>query len=397
MDSKLLGGILLIIGTTIGGAMLALPMATSEMGFINSIIFLVACWFVMTMSALLILEVNLWLPPNSNLISMAKATLGKWGQGIAWLSYLLLLYSLLAAYITGGGNFLHNLFSTFGIQISTQITSLIFTIVFGMAVYGGIRSVDYLNRGLMFGKFAVYILLVICLLPFVTFKNLSGGELKYFTGSITVIMTSYGFAIIVPSLRTYFNNDVIKLRKAILIGSIIPLVCYLLWDLAIMGVIPRTGKEGLIAMLHSGNSASGFIVALSHLIHNKIIILFAQIFTAICLATAFLGVALGLSDFLTDGLNVSKNGSGKVIIYTATFLPPLIIGLFYPGTFITALSYAGICCSVLLVLLPVLMVWQGRYHKKFAHVYQVKGGKSLLIFLAIAAVAMVVNGIIAGA
>lgn len=396
MDSKLLGGILLIIGTTIGGAMLALPMATSEMGFINSIIFLIACWFIMTASALLILEVNLWLPANSNLISMAKATLGKWGQLIAWLSYLLLLYALLAAYISGGGDFLQHLLLTFNLKVSVWIASLLFAGILGVVVYRGIRSVDYLNRGLMFAKFGVYILLVACLLPFVSFNNLTGGELKYFAGSITVIITSFGFAIIVPSLRTYFKDDVVKLRRAILIGSIIPLICYLLWDIAIMGVIPGTGESGLIAMLHSGNSASGFIVALSDLVHSKAITLFTRIFTAICLATAFLGVALGLSDFLADGLNVVKKGSGNLIVYTATFLPPLLISLFYPGAFVAALSYAGIFCGILLVLLPVLMVWSGRYyHKKLAHGYQVRGGKLLLIVLAVAAVLIIGNGVIA--
>lgn len=394
MNSKFLGGILLIIGTTIGGAMLALPMATSEMGFINSIIFLVAVWFVMAASALLILEVNLWLPTNSNLISMAKATLGKWGQFIAWLSYLLLLYALLAAYISGGGDFLHSLLSAFHLNISVWAASLLFTAVLGVIVYCGIRSVDYINRGLMFGKLGIYVLLVICVLPFISFENLNGGELKYFAGSITVIVTSFGFAIIVPSLRSYFNNDATELRKAILIGSLIPLLCYLLWDLAIMGVVPRTGEGGLISMLHAGNSTSGFVTALSNLIQSKIITFFTRIFTAVCLATAFLGVTLSLSDFLADGFNIAKKGSGNVIIYAATFLPPILIVLFFPGAFVAALSYAGIFCGILLVLLPALMAWFGRYHKKIAQGYQVPGGKLLLVALIIAAVAIIINGLI---
>jgi tyrosine-specific transport protein len=393
MDSKLLGGILLIIGTTVGGAMLALPMATSEIGFLNSIVFLITCWFIMMMNAFLILEVNLWFPANSNLISMAKATLGKWGQVLAWLSYLLLLYALLAAYMSGGGDFLRNLLATIHIKVSAECAALLFTSLFGVVVYRGIQSVDYLNRGLMFGKFGIYFLLVICLLPFISLPNLSGGELKYFTGSITVIVTSFGFAIIVPSLRTYFHDDITKLRKALLIGSVIPLICYLLWDVAIMGVIPRTGNNGLIAMLHSENSTSGFIIALSHLLQNRFITLFTGIFTAICLATAFLGVSLGLSDFLADGLNIAKKGKGNFIIYTATFLPPLLIALFYPGTFVTALSYAGVFCGVLLVLLPVLMAWSGRYYRKLAHGYQVIGGKYLLVILLMAAGLIIGNGI----
>src|SRR5438552_1817543 len=104
MNFKFVGGVLLIVGTCIGAGMLALPIATAELGFIGSCILLVVCWLVMTYGALLLLEVNLWMPQNSNLISMAKATIGPSGQIISWVTYLLLLYSLLCAYIAGGSD-----------------------------------------------------------------------------------------------------------------------------------------------------------------------------------------------------------------------------------------------------------------------------------------------------
>jgi tyrosine-specific transport protein len=42
MDSKLFGGILLILGTAIGGGMLALPIATTEIGFLNAFFYCLA-------------------------------------------------------------------------------------------------------------------------------------------------------------------------------------------------------------------------------------------------------------------------------------------------------------------------------------------------------------------
>ena len=44
-NSKLIGGILLIVGTSIGGGMLALPVSTAPAGMLNSIVFLVFCCF----------------------------------------------------------------------------------------------------------------------------------------------------------------------------------------------------------------------------------------------------------------------------------------------------------------------------------------------------------------
>src|SRR3990167_3886173 len=100
MDSKILGSILLMVGTAIGAGMLAVPIATAELGFAGSLILLFICWFVMTSGAFLLLEVNLWMQPNSNLVTMARKTLGPFGQALAWLTFLLLLYSLISAYIS---------------------------------------------------------------------------------------------------------------------------------------------------------------------------------------------------------------------------------------------------------------------------------------------------------
>ena len=47
-SAKLIGGILLIVGTSIGAGMLALPVANAATGFPVSGLFLFFCWSVMT-------------------------------------------------------------------------------------------------------------------------------------------------------------------------------------------------------------------------------------------------------------------------------------------------------------------------------------------------------------
>lgn len=386
MNMRLLGGILLITGSTIGGGMLALPIAAAQMGFVGSSILLFTCWCIMTASAFLLLEINLWLPRNNNVISMAKATLGRGGQVIAWVVYLLLLYSLLAAYIAGGSDFLRNLLATGHIIWPSWLVSILFTTILGYVVYQGIHSVDMTNRVLMFAKFGAFIFLVGLVSPHISLVNLSGGHATNLITSITVTLTSFGFATIIPSLRVYFHNDIRQLRLAILIGSLIPLLCYIAWNLTIMGVISRDGDNGLIAMGHSVHSASAFVNQLSVLLQRSTITMLAQVFTSICLLTSFLGVALCLADFLSDGLQLEKTGKNNWIIHGATLLPPLLVVLFYPGAFIAALSYAGIYIVVLLILLPAIMAWRGRYIKNIAQGYRVPGGKLLLVCLIVLAV-----------
>ena len=71
-----------------------------------------------------ILEANLWLAglwllENTNLISMARITLGEVDQLIICITYLLLSYTLLAAYISGRTDLIHNLLSLINIPTPT--------------------------------------------------------------------------------------------------------------------------------------------------------------------------------------------------------------------------------------------------------------------------------------
>ena len=361
--------------------MLALPVSTADIGFVHSMVMMSLCWLIMTAGAFLILAVNLRFPPGCNMVSMAKATLGLPGQVLAWVTYLVLLYALLSAYISGGSDVLNGILSRFHLDMPSWVTVVMFTLLFGAIVYQGIRAVDYINRGLMFGKLGVYLLLLVLIAPHVHFPALHTGSTGAVTGSLMILITSFGFASIVPSLREYFQDDVPGLRRVILLGSLIPLFCYILWNLAIMGVLQHEGNDTLSALLHSGHATSGLNDALRSVITSPWIDGFFGFFTAICMVTAFLAVSLGLFDFLADGLKLNKKGRQGHATLALTFLPPLAIVLINPGIYLSALSYAGICCVMLLLLLPAIMAWRSRRVAGSDEVILVPGGNIVLLLV----------------
>lgn len=379
MNSRFIGGILLIVGTSIGGGMLALPVANAATGFWQSSLFLFICWAFMTLGAFFILEANLYLPRGKHMVSMASATLGKYGMLAAWASYLFLLYTLLSAYISGGADVLNSLLLKTGITLNEWQASSLFTLLFGLVVYGGIYYVDMVNRGLMFGKLAVYFCLVILIAPYVEFQQFQQGNMRYITSSFMILITSFGFAIIVPNLRDYFNDDIKTLKKVIFIGSLIPLLCYLAWDAIIMGSLPAGGQQGLERLMQDPHTTSTLATMLSARVDNQMISALFNFFTSICMLTAFLGVSLCLYSFLADGLNVQQQGSTGVLLFLLTFIPPLLIVLYYPGAYIHALNYAGIFCIILLLLLPALMCFYGRKH--FKPVFKVPGGSQIQLLV----------------
>jgi tyrosine-specific transport protein len=123
---------------------------------------------------------------------------------------------------------------------------------------------------------------------------------------------------------------------------------------------------------------------LARTVNNPLISSLFNLFTTVCMLTAFLGVSLCLFSFLGDGLNLLQKGGQGTTLFFLTFLPPLLIVLYYPGAYIHALSYAGYLCIILLLFLPALMSFAGRRH--FQTRYEVPGGKVVQIFVMVAAI-----------
>jgi len=168
-----------------------------------------------------------------------------------------------------------------------------------------------------------------------------------------------------------------QLRFTIIIGSLIPLICYVLWDAVVQGNVAR---QHLILDAKSGHAVSALTTSLSVIAHSQFINIFAHFFTSICVMTAFLGVGIAVTDFLADGFKVRKKRIGSLFVLLTTLLPPFFIVFFYPPIFLKAINFAGVSCVILLVLLPSLMVWSGRYHKKIATIQLVPGGRMLVLF-----------------
>jgi tyrosine-specific transport protein len=379
---KFFGSILLIIGTSIGGGMLALPVATAAGGFYYSVLAFIFCWFIMTAGAFLILEVLQPLPQGSNMISLARHYLGKPGEMVVWLFYLALLYSLVGAYISGGTDVLNNALQQFNIQLPLSMVSAIYTLTFSFIIYKGIHWVDYVNRVLMFGKLGTYLILVLIVAPFVKFLHLNSGSLKGLLPNLSILITSFGFASIVPSLRDYWRNDIGALKKIIFWGSLTPLICYLIWNLVIMGSV---GQDALNALVSSAHATSGVGKALLEKTSSESILGLFDFFSCICMLTAFLSVSLGLYDFLADGFKMKKSGLQGKTVLAMTFLPPLALVIVNPGIYLSALNYAGSFCIILLLFIPVLMSWKFRKQSKSTDII-LPGQKWVLSFLLISAI-----------
>lgn len=374
------GGMLLLVGSCIGAGMLALPIMTGLSGFWPSLVAFFGVWGFMTLTGLLLVETNGWFTNRVNFISMVGRTLGNKGKILCWVFYLFLFYSLLLAYIAGIGSLVAKIMEEyFKLVFPDWGGSLFFVILFGWIVYLGTRKVDYTNRFLMIGKITAFLGLVFLGVQHIQPKLLERSVPEYALFALPVLVISFGFHNMIPSLTDYLDSDLKKVRKAILLGGLFTLTIYLLWQIVVLGIVPFEGPSGILDSYREGDEASQSLIGF---LGSNWVSYFATFLGFFAILTSFLAQALSLSHFLADGLKISYKKHEELWLVVLTLLPPLFLAVLFPNIFLKALNFAGgICAVILFGIMPVLMVWKGRYKKEIKAKYQVMGGKPLLIIL----------------
>lgn len=371
-------GALLIAGTSIGGGVLALPILTGVAGFFPSLLIYLLCWMFMASTGLLFLEISLWMGKDANIITMAEKTLGLPGKIAAWGLYLFLFYCLTLAYIVGTGDLFVQAFSSIATLQPWQ-GQLLFLAIFGPFVYAGAKLVGHFNVFLMVGLGVSYLAFVVLGAPHIDTKLLLRSDVSYLWLALPITFTAFAYQGTVPTLISYLDRDVKAIRWAILVGSFIPFIAYVIWQALILGIVPLEGPGSIMETLDAGQNA---VYPLRSALNTTTVYMVGQYFAFFALVTSFFGVTLGLLDFLADGLNVKKDMWGKILLCALIFVPPYLFALYHPHVFLMALDYAGgFGTSLLLGLLPVLMVWRGRYHLGMRGPYQMEGGRPLLMVL----------------
>lgn len=388
--SKKLGSTLIVIGTAIGAGMLALPMTSATSGLVPSLLLIIGMWALMTYTGLLVLEVNLTLPfYKNNFNSMARSTLGRPGELIAWIICLLLLYALTAAYIAGNGSLLSELIATyFHHTVTPKTNSIIFTLIFGSVVFWSTRTVDLVNRFLISIKGLFLVAILVLLLPHVNFTEISQNHPHALLAAAPIFLTAFGYHTVIPSLTNYIGKEAKTLKWIIIVGTTIPLAIYIIWLICALSIIPMTGNQSFESLIQNGSPVGQFVGILTLLVQNKVVTLAVNGFANIAMTTSFLGVSLGLFDFLADAFKRANHRFGRMQTAFLTFIPPFLFALLYPKGFIMALGYAGLCVAILEVILPALMVYRLR-KQGGATLYKVWGGTPLLLLVFIIGILLI--------
>ncbi len=374
-----LGSALILAGTAIGAGMLALPFVAIQIGFFPTILVFLITAFFMAFAGLLMLEANLSIGPGCSLYVMAAKVLGRPGKVVATVAPLGLFYSLMVAYLVGGGGLIKQLVSAaFSYSMSIQLCITVFALVASIVVWNSTKAVDYINRFLFLLMLVAFLAAVLALFPGIQYTRLTaiGMSRDALWVVLPVVFTSFGFHGTIPSLILYQRDNLDLLPKAFVSGTLLAFLFYVVWLIISMGNLDGNTFSGL-------GKADGTVGGLIHQLSLSAAAweyteVFLYAFSDLALLTSVLGVSLGLFDYLASLFQRQESVKGRFQTSLLTFLPPLVCAIFFPDGFIAALGYAAVALSVLAVLLPTAIVWKLRQSNLASSVYRVPGGRGLL-------------------
>ncbi|UWZ98655.1 amino acid permease [Vibrio splendidus] len=370
MNIKIMGSSLIIAGTALGAGMLAIPMVLAQFGLIYGTLLMVLICFGTTYAALLLLEATIKAGGGLGLNSIARKTLGKQGQLLTNGLLYALLICLLMAYILGAGDLLSKLLSNFGVEITATTSQTVFTLLAGAVVASGTGVIDKLNRALFFVMLASLFATMAFLAPSMTQENLmqvTSHDHVDLIKTSAILFTSFGFMVVIPTLVSYNHEATDKqLRNMVIVGSLIPLVCYLCWLFAVVG---NLSEEQFRSFKNVSDLMAAF-EAQSPWVGNVL-----STFTGLALLTSFFGVAMALFNQNKDMFN-----QNTAVTYCISFILPLAGSLLAADKFLQVLNYAGIILVFLAVFVPLVMVHKQRFMKVADDRYRAEGGSAMMLF-----------------
>ena len=328
----------ILVGTTIGAGIFAIPYAVAQIGLIPGIFYLLGLGAVVLLLNLIYGEVILRTAGDHQLTGYSQIYLGKGGQRLASLALFIGLYGALLAYLIKIGEFLALIFN-FPFPLELSLVFFFFAVT---VIFLGLKIVSQLELVLV-SILLIFILFIACLgFPHIALSNFQFSVLnfKFLFLPYGVILFALTGSAAVPEMEEVLRSDnrdkAKKLKKALILGSLIPLLAYLLFAIIIVGISGRQTSDDAI---------SGLALFLPKWIVNL-----GAGLGILTMATSFLSLGYVLSEVWFRDFKLPRPAA---LILACS--PPLVFFLTGARNFISVLEISGALTGSLSGILIILL------------------------------------------
>jgi tyrosine-specific transport protein len=245
-NAKLLTAISIITGTIVGAGFLGIPYVASKAGFFITMVYLLVIGFLILIINLSFGEVILRTNGEHHLIGFASRYLGKRGKTVMFILFNLAIISALLAYMIGVGESLSFLF--FGNNSYKVAFGSLFGFLMSYFLWGGISSLRKFEKIGVGALVVISVFIVVLFSHKISYSNLLGFNKNYLFLPFGVILFSLMEFFSFPAVRVVLKRNEDLTKKAIIIGTVIPIIFYILFAFIVVGVAgPETPEISTMA------------------------------------------------------------------------------------------------------------------------------------------------------
>ncbi len=351
-----------ITGNLIGAGILGLPIKTGVAGFIPSLAgtLMVSCAMFLT-AVILAGESVSTRQEVFHYPSMYRRYFGSFGKWAATAANLVILYGSLLVYVTGATAIIMDFFH---VGISRELVILLFFIPVTAVTIANPKAL------LKFNTFFV-ILLVISFAALVAIgekyvdpQRLARADWAMLPAALPIIVMAANFHSIIPTVCKQLNWNFREIIIAIFAGTLIGFIMNSIWIQAGIGVLPLSGKGGILYALDNNLPAT---VPLAQAIKTHLFTPVSIVFALVAIITSYISFGNTTMDFIDDIMTNHIKVRNRALTVALAFLPPLIIALVYPNIFLNALDFVGgIGVVILFGIFPCVIAFKkkGRFFQK---------------------------------
>lgn len=311
----------LLVSAAVGAGIFGLPYAIYQSGIWVGLLYLVGLGLIGWLVNLAYGDIVLNTPGTHQLPFYAETYLGKRWKTITLVSMLIGFYGALAAYVVEVSTLLQRVLYPW-LQLDRTYFVWAFFLAMSIALYIGLRAVAQVDRIMVLVNFALITFFVIIGLKHMQWDTVVSSQGHNIFLPYGVVLFALSAAAAVPDMSNIVRRDRKLLRRAITIGSLLPIIIYIAFVIVTIGL---TGDQ----------TTENAIVGLGQVLGRQAMIL-GSIFGIISMTTSFLLLGLVLKETYSYDFKITP-----VLAWLGVLVPPLVIVLSQWFSFIEMLGISG--------------------------------------------------------
>ena len=240
MNKKFLATTFTLTGSIIGAGILGLPYVFAQSGLLIGLFWLIALGAIMIFMNLTLGEITLRTKGKHQLAGYAEKYLGKKGKRAMFFIVIFGIYSALLAYLVGEGNSFARLIP---FDVPPVVFGIIFWVILTLMLRKGMKELKKVETWGVIGIIGIVLAIFIQYVFTLDISNLATiNQANFFTPIGVVLFALLGFTSI-PELRIEIKGQEKLFKRAVIIGTVIPIILYILFSIIFIGKFGITVNE----------------------------------------------------------------------------------------------------------------------------------------------------------